>query len=73
MVEEHLDEDEVSSSATPITPADGVFVLNGRASPFNFALALNLHLGQHHDDDDGMRAQAAVLPVTTIDMQSFYR
>ncbi|VDB90069.1 unnamed protein product [Peniophora sp. CBMAI 1063] len=67
------DEEDLPSPATPVTPAEGVFVLNGRASPFNFALALNLHPGHHHEDEDGMRDQAAVLPITMIDMQSFYR
>ncbi|KZV72087.1 hypothetical protein PENSPDRAFT_650014 [Peniophora sp. CONT] len=71
--EEEGGEEEATSPATPMTPASGVFVLNGRASPFNFALALNLHPNRHHDDEDGMREQAAVLPITLIDMQSFYR
>lgn len=66
------EEEEAASPATPLTPAEGAFVLNGRASPFNFALALNLR-PSHHDDEDGMREQAAVLPITMIDMQSFYR
>jgi len=52
---------------TPVTPARGIFVLNGRASPFGLPLAL----GIHHDDD--MHDFASKVPVTMVDIQSFYR
>jgi hypothetical protein len=53
------------SPMTPVNPEHGIFVLNGRASPFGFALG-----GRSSED---MHEHAPSVPVTMISMESFYR
>jgi hypothetical protein len=52
-------------------PFEGPLALNGRASPFGFALALRL--GRHSPDSDAMHDHAPAVPITTVELQSFYR
>ena len=58
--------DEQILPVTSTTPVHSIFTLNGRASPFGFAI-----IGGH--DGHEMHVHAPDVPITMITMESFYR